>query len=63
MVNRVAAPVKMIVGIDQLNSEIVIFNSAVRFVGGGSAMFLRLARSHQVAVSRRSCRIWLCVHS
>lgn len=53
MVNRVATPVEMIVGVYRLNSVIVVVNSAIRFVVGGSAMFLRLARSHHVAVSCR----------
>lgn len=69
-VKRVAIPVKMIVGVDQLNSAIMMVSSAIRFVVGGRAMFVRLARSHQVAISgKRGCkprvrsRIRLCVRS
>lgn len=69
-VNRVASPVRMIVNVDQLNSAIMILSSAIRFVVGGRAMFVRLARSHQVDISgRRGCkprvsrRVRLCVRS
>lgn len=69
-VNKVAIPVRMIVGEDQLNSAIIMVSSAIRFVVGGSAMFVRLASSHQVAISGRrgwrprvSRRIRLCVRS
>lgn len=69
-VNRVAAPVRMIVGGDQLNSAIMMLSSAIRFVVGGRAMFVRLASSHQVAIRGRSgCnprvsrRMRLCVRS
>lgn len=69
-VSRVAIPVKMIVGVDQLNSAIIMVSSAIRFVVGGRAMFVRLARSHQVVIrGRRGCRprvrikIRLCVRS
>lgn len=69
-VNRVAAPVRMIVRVDQLNRAIIMVSSAIRFVVGGRAMFVRLARSHQVAIrGKRGCRprvrirIRLCVRS
>lgn len=69
-VSKVAVPVRMIVGGDQLNSAIMMLSSAIRFVVGGRAMFVRLANSHQVAISGRSgCsprvskRIRLCVRS
>lgn len=69
-VSRVAVPVRMIVGGDQLNSETMMFSSAIRFVVGGRAMFVRLANSHQVAIrGRRGCSPWvrrrirLCVRS
>lgn len=52
-VSRVAVPVRMIVKMDQLNSEIMIVSSAIRFVVGGRAMFVRLASSHQVAIRGR----------
>lgn len=56
-VSRVAIPVRMMVRADQLNSAIMIVSSAIRFVVGGRAMFVRLASSHQVAISgRRGCR-------
>lgn len=56
-VRRVAVPVRMIVGGDQLKSVIIIVSSAIRFVVGGSAMFVRLANSHQVAIrGSRGCR-------
>lgn len=53
-VRRIAVPVRMIVSADQLNRVITIVSSAMRLVVGGSAMFVRLARSHQVAISGRS---------
>lgn len=69
-VSRVAIPVRMIVKADQLKSAIIMVNSAMRFVVGGSAMFVRFAASHQVDISgRRGCnprvnrRIRLCVRS
>lgn len=69
-VRRVAMPVRMIVGVDQLNSAIMMVSSAIKFVVGGRAIFVRLARSHQVAMSgsrgwrpRVSSRIRLCVRS
>lgn len=56
-VSRIAAPVRMIVREDQLKSVITMVSSAMRFVVGGSAMFARLARSHQVAIrGSRDCR-------
>lgn len=55
-VRKVAVPVRMIVGGDQLKSVIIIVNSAIRFVVGGSAMFVRLASNHQVAIrGSRGC--------
>lgn len=56
-VSRVAAPVRMMVGVDQLNSAVIMVSSAIRLVVGGRAMFVRLASSHQVAIrGRRGCR-------
>lgn len=56
--------------VDQLNSAIMIVSSAIRFVVGGRAMFVRLARSHHVAMrGSRGCRprvkrrMRLCVRS
>lgn len=55
---------------DQLNRAVMIVSSAMRLVVGGSAMFVRLASSHQVAIRgsrgcrpRVSSRIRLCVRS
>lgn len=69
-VSRVAIPVRMIVKEDQLNSAIMMVSSAIKFVVGGKAMFVRLASSHQVAISGRRGwrprvrrRIRLCVRS
>ena len=69
-VSRVAVPVKRIVGLDQLNSATMMFNSAIRFVVGGRAMLVKLASNHQVAIrGRRGCSPWarrrvrLCVRS
>ena len=69
-VSRVAIPVRMIVRADQLNRVIMMVSSAIRFVVGGRAMFVKLASSHQVAMSgsrgwrpRVSSRIRLCVRS
>lgn len=69
-VSRVAIPVRMIVGEDQLNSVIIMVSSAIRFVVGGRAMFVRLASNHHVAIKgKRGCkprvsrRIRLCVRS
>jgi len=53
-VNKIATPVRVIVKVDQLNSAIMIVSSAIRFVVGGRAMLVRLASSHQVAMSGRS---------
>ena len=60
----------MIVKADQLNNVIMMVNSAIKFVVGGSAMFIRLASSHQVAMrGSRGCkprvriRMRLCVRS
>lgn len=69
-VSSVAVPVRRMVGGDQLNSAIMMLSSAIRFVVGGRAMFVRLARSHQVAIrGRRGWSPWvrrrirLCVRS
>lgn len=69
-VSRVAIPVRMIVRADQLNRVTMMVSSAMRFVVGGRAMFVKLANSHQVAMRgsrgwrpRVSSRIRLCVRS
>ena len=65
-----AVPDRIMVGMDQLNRVIIIVSSAIKLVVGGSAMFVRFARSHQVLISgRRGCRprvrsrVRLCVRS
>ena len=56
-VSRVAVPVRKMVRTDQLNRAVMMVSSAIRFVVGGRAMFVRLANNHQVAISgRRGCR-------
>lgn len=69
-VSRIAVPVRISVREDQLNRAITMVSSAIRLVVGGSAMFVRLARSHQMAISgssgcspRVSSRIRLWVRS
>lgn len=52
-VSKMAVPVRMIVRADQLKSATIMVSSAIRFVVGGRAMFVRLANSHQVAISGR----------
>lgn len=61
---------RMMVGDDQLNRAVMMVSSAIRLMVGGRAMFVRLARSHQMAMrGRRGCsprvsrRIRLCVRS
>ena len=67
---RVAVPARRIVGVDQLNSAVMMVSSAIRLVVGGSAMFVRFASSHRVAINGRRGwrphvikRIRLCVRS
>lgn len=69
-VSRVAIPVRMTVKADQLNSAIIMVSSAIRLVVGGSAMLVRFASNHHVAISgSKGCsprvrrRIRLCVRS
>ena len=69
-VNRVAVPVRRIVNVDQLNRVTRMVSSAIRLVVGGRAIFVRLARSHQVDMRgsrgcspRTSKRVRLCVRS
>ena len=56
-VSRIAVPVRMIVNEDQLNRETTIVSSAIRLIVGGRAIFVRFARSHQVAI--RGSRGWM----
>lgn len=49
-VSRIAVPVMIRVSADQLNRAIIIVSSAMRLIVGGSAMFVRFANSHQMAI-------------
>lgn len=44
------APVRIRVNQDQLNREVMIISSPIRFGRGGSARLARLARNHQEAI-------------
>lgn len=50
---RVDSPSIIMVEGHQLNNEDMISSSPVKFIIGGVAMFIRLARSHQVVASGR----------
>ena len=59
-------PIKIIVILDHENVDITTNSSPIRLIVGGRARLVRLAKSHQVAVSGRNvCRpqariiIWL----
>ena len=67
---RVPAPVRIRVHQDQLNSEVMIISSPMRFGRGGRARFAKLAINHHVVI--RGSAIWrprartivrLCVRS
>lgn len=47
-------PSRMIDGLDQENSEIVIINSPIKLIVGGRARLARLAIIHNVAISGSS---------
>lgn len=51
---RVPVPVKMMVHQDQLNREVMIISSPIRFGRGGSAKLARLAMNHQVTIKGRT---------
>lgn len=62
------SPVRMMVGLDQLNVEAIISSSPVKLIVGGRAIFIRLARSHQDVIrgkiscsprASRSVRLWV----
>lgn len=54
---KVPAPVKIRVHHDQLNREVIIINSPMRFGRGGRAKLARLPTNHHVAISGRAiCR-------
>lgn len=51
------SPIKMTVMLDHEKVDITTNNSPIRLIVGGRARLVRLARSHQVAMSGRSvCR-------
>lgn len=52
MIN-VPAPVKIIVHHDQLNKEVIIISSPIRFGRGGRARLARLAMNHQAVIRGR----------
>lgn len=69
-VRSVASPVRIMVGMDQLNKAVMIVSSAIKLVVGGSAILVRLASNHHVLMSgssgcrpRVSKRMRLCVRS
>lgn len=49
----VPVPVRARVHGDQLNSEVIIISSPIRFGKGGRARFARLLTNHHVAISGR----------
>lgn len=50
-------PIRMIVILDHENVDITTNSSPIRLIVGGSARLVRLASSHQVAISGRNvCR-------
>lgn len=64
------APVRASVHQDQLNKDVIIISSPIRFGRGGRARLAKLAMNHQVAISGRTiCRprartiVRLCVRS
>ena len=51
------APIKIMVKFDHKKDDITTNNSPTRLIAGDKAKFVRLASSHQVAVSgRKVCR-------
>lgn len=53
---RVPAPVRARVHQDQLNKEVIIISSPIKFGRGGRARLARLAINHQAAIRGRA--IW-----
>lgn len=50
-------PIKMIVILDHEKVDITTNNSPIKLIVGGRAKLVRLARSHQVAISgRKVCK-------
>lgn len=67
---RVPAPVRIRVHGDQLNRDVIIISSPIRFGRGGSARFARLLMNHHVAIRgsmvcipRARTIVRLCVRS
>ena len=63
-------PIKIIVMMDHEKVDITTNSSPIRLIVGSRARLVRLARSHQVAISGRNvCRpqakiiVWLWIHS
>ena len=51
------SPIKVIVILDHEKTDITTNSSPIRLIVGGRARLVRLARSHQVAISGRNvCR-------
>ena len=51
------SPIRIIVMLDHEKVDITTNNSPIRLIVGGRARLVRLARSHQVAISGRNiCR-------
>jgi len=50
---RVPKPVNAIDQYDQLNIDVIIISSPIRFGSGGSAKLARLAINHQAAIKGR----------
>lgn len=66
----VPVPVRAIVQADQLNIDVIIINSPMRFGRGGRARLARFARNHQVVVKgkiiwrpRARIMVRLCIRS
>lgn len=64
------APVRARVHQDQLNREVIIISSPMRFGSGGSPRFARLAMNHHVVIRGRAIcsprpnnNVRLCVRS
>lgn len=50
-------PIRRMVGFDHEKIDITTSSSPIRLMVGGKARFVRLASSHQVAISgRKTCR-------
>ena len=55
----ILSPIRIIVMLDHEKVDITTNSSPIRLIVGGRARLVRLAKSHQVAISGRSvCRPW-----